>query len=70
VERRAVAKAGTVSIIGVYGEVNSFPIGNAMEKNLTVTMGNCNHRRYIPHLIELVRSGNLNLLKFLRRGNR
>jgi threonine dehydrogenase-like Zn-dependent dehydrogenase len=53
----AVAKAGTVSIIGVYGEKNSFPIGQAMNKNLTVTMGNCNHRRYIPQLVEMVRSG-------------
>ena len=50
----AIAKAGTLSIIGVYGEVDSFPIGNAMEKNLTLMMGNCNHRRYLPHLIELV----------------
>jgi threonine dehydrogenase-like Zn-dependent dehydrogenase len=44
-----VAKAGTISIIGVYGEVESYPIGKAMEKNLTLTMGNCNHRRYLPH---------------------
>lgn len=28
-----------------------------MNKNLTLKMGNCPHRRYIPHLIELVRSG-------------
>ena len=28
-----------------------------MNKNLTVKMGNCNHRRYIPDLIKLVRSG-------------
>lgn len=56
----AVAKAGTISIIGVYGEQSdSFPIGNAMEKNLTLMMGNCNHRRYLPHLIELVRAGAL-----------
>jgi threonine dehydrogenase-like Zn-dependent dehydrogenase len=42
-----VAKAGTISIIGVYSEkVKGFPIGNAMEKNLTIKMGNCNHRRY------------------------
>jgi len=61
----AVAKAGTVSIIGVYGEVDSFPIGNAMEKNLTLTMGNCNHRRYIPRLVELVRSGSLNPAEIL-----
>lgn len=56
---QAVAKAGTISIIGVYGELDSFPIGDAMEKNLTIMMGNCNHRRYLPHLIELVRTGAL-----------
>jgi threonine dehydrogenase-like Zn-dependent dehydrogenase len=61
----AVAKAGTVSIIGVYGEVDSFPIGDAMEKNLTLAMGNCNHRRYIPHLVELVRRGSLNPAQIL-----
>jgi threonine dehydrogenase-like Zn-dependent dehydrogenase len=54
----ALAKAGTFSIVGVYGEmVNTFPIGSAMEKNLTLKMGNCNHRKYIPKLLELVRSG-------------
>lgn len=55
---KAVAKAGTFSIVGVYGEgVNTFPIGSAMGKNLTMKMGNCNHRKYIPKLLELVRSG-------------
>ncbi len=53
-----LAKAGTLSIIGVYGDVaNTFPIGAAMEKNLTLRMGNCNHRKYIPKLLELVRTG-------------
>ncbi len=52
-----VAKAGTLGIIGVYNEEVSFPIANATEKNLTLRMGNCNHRRYIPKLVELVRSG-------------
>jgi threonine dehydrogenase-like Zn-dependent dehydrogenase len=28
-----------------------------MNKNLTVRSGNCSHRRYLPRLIELVRSG-------------
>ena len=28
-----------------------------MNKNLTINAGNCNHRKYIPILIELVRSG-------------
>ena len=54
----AVAKAGTISIIGVYPpQMESFPIGAAMNKNLTFKMGNCNHRKYIPHLVELTRTG-------------
>lgn len=55
-----VAKAGKISIIGVYSlESKSFPIGKAMNKNLTLTMGNCNHRRYLPELVSLVRNGTL-----------
>jgi|TARA_R100000501_G_scaffold17256_1_gene31935 threonine dehydrogenase-like Zn-dependent dehydrogenase len=54
----ALAKAGTLSIIGVYPPtVETFPIGQAMNKNLTIKMGNCNHRKYIPHLVDLVRAG-------------
>ncbi len=54
----ALAKAGTLSIIGVYPpQMQSFPIGEAMNKNLTLKMGNCPHRRYGPHLVELVRTG-------------
>jgi threonine dehydrogenase-like Zn-dependent dehydrogenase len=54
----SLAKAGTLSIIGVYPETAStFPIGMAMNKNLTLQMGNCHHRKYIPELIELVRAG-------------
>jgi threonine dehydrogenase-like Zn-dependent dehydrogenase len=52
-----LAKAGTLAIIGVYGEAaNTFPIGKAVDKNLTIKMGNCNHRRYVPELIEMVRT--------------
>jgi threonine dehydrogenase-like Zn-dependent dehydrogenase len=55
---QALAKAGTLSIIGVYPTNDtSFPIGMAMNKNLTIRMGNANHRKYIPHLLELVRQG-------------
>ena len=55
---RSVAKAGTIAIIGVYPPtVQTFPIGEAMNKNLTILGGNCNHRRYIPELIGLVASG-------------
>jgi threonine dehydrogenase-like Zn-dependent dehydrogenase len=54
----AVVKAGTVAIIGVYPpQADHFPIGEAMMKNLTVQAGNCNHRKYVPELVELVRAG-------------
>jgi threonine dehydrogenase-like Zn-dependent dehydrogenase len=53
-----LAKAGTQAIIGVYPPTaEHYPIGQAMNKNLTVKMGNCNHRKYIPHLVDLVASG-------------
>ena len=55
---QAIAKAGTLSLIGVYPEtMTRFPIGMAMMKNLSLQMGNCPHRRYIPELIEMVRQG-------------
>jgi threonine dehydrogenase-like Zn-dependent dehydrogenase len=54
---RSGGQGGKIFIIGVYGEVDSFLIVNAMEKNLTVMMGNCNHRRYLPHLIQRVQTG-------------
>jgi len=28
-----------------------------MEKNLSLKMGNCHHRKYIPNLLQLVSSG-------------
>lgn len=44
-------------MIGVYsGPVQGFPIDKVLEKNLTVKAGNCNHHRYLPEMIELVRS--------------
>jgi threonine dehydrogenase-like Zn-dependent dehydrogenase len=55
---QAVAKAGTMSIIGVCPpQLRSFPIGMAMNRNLTLRMGNCNHRHYIPSLVEDVHNG-------------
>jgi threonine dehydrogenase-like Zn-dependent dehydrogenase len=52
---QSLAKAGTLSVIGVYPEtMTRFPIGMAMMKNLTVQMGNCPHRKYLPQLVKLV----------------
>lgn len=57
---QALAKAGTLAVIGVYPQTGRrFPIGEAMNKNLSIQMGNCPHRRYIPELIQLTRTGAL-----------
>lgn len=62
----ALAKAGTLAIIGVYPQTaRTFPIGMAMNKNLTINMGNCNHRKYIPILIDMVRSGEVDPVAIL-----
>lgn len=43
----AIARAGTVGLIGVYPlTASSFPIGQAMNKNLVLKMGNAEHRRW------------------------
>lgn len=63
-----VAKAGTIGIIGVYPPTaREFPIGAAMNKNLTIKAGNCNHRRYVPHLVDMVRNGTVDPLSILTK---
>jgi threonine dehydrogenase-like Zn-dependent dehydrogenase len=58
----SVSKAGTLAIIGVYPpRFESFPLGRAFQRNLTVKMGICHHRRYIPKLLQLVASGTVDL---------
>jgi threonine dehydrogenase-like Zn-dependent dehydrogenase len=54
----AVRRAGTVVLIGVYGPPwNLVNIGTAMNKGLILRMGQCNVKRYLPQLLEHVRSG-------------
>ncbi|MFG0334807.1 MAG: zinc-dependent alcohol dehydrogenase [Maioricimonas sp. JB049] len=63
-----LAKAGTLSIIGVYPpQDQTFPIGKAMNKNLSIQMGNCNHRNYMPELVRLVASGRVRPQEILTR---
>ncbi|MBV8882477.1 MAG: glutathione-dependent formaldehyde dehydrogenase, partial [Chroococcidiopsidaceae cyanobacterium CP_BM_RX_35] len=63
---QGLAKAGTLSIIGVYPPKHRFfPIGMAMNKNLTIKMGNCDHRKYIPMLVDMVQSGAIDPLQVL-----
>ena len=64
----SVKKAGRISIIGVYPPAAEiFPIGKAMNKNLTLKMGNCNHHTHIPYLLELTRSGVIDPVKVLTK---
>lgn len=63
---QSVAKAGTLSVIGVYPMTSHFfPWGEAMNRNMTIKAGNCPHRRYLPHLVELVSSGAVDPLPVL-----
>jgi threonine dehydrogenase-like Zn-dependent dehydrogenase len=41
--------------MGVYPvTMQYFTIGKALNKNLKINAGNCNHRKYIPMLLEKV----------------
>ncbi len=65
---QGLAKAGTLAIIGVYPPSDDhFPIGMAMGKNLTINAGNCNHRAYVPMLVEKVRMGAINPVEILTK---
>jgi threonine dehydrogenase-like Zn-dependent dehydrogenase len=61
-----VRKYGRIGIIGVYSPaMTSYPIGQAMNKNLTIRAGNCDHRSVTPPLLDLVASGVLDPTKFI-----
>ncbi len=63
---QGLAKAGNLSIIGVYPpSFASFPVGTAMNRNLTIRAGNCNHRRYVPKLVDWTRNGTMDPLRIL-----
>lgn len=61
----SLAKAGTLSIVGLYPEGRLFPIGEALDKNLTIKAGNTPHRKYIPTLVDLVETGALDPAEIL-----
>jgi threonine dehydrogenase-like Zn-dependent dehydrogenase len=57
----SVRKGGNVSIVGVYGPTfNAVPIGNAVNKGLTLRMNQASVKRHLPRLIEHIRAGRLN----------
>lgn len=61
-----VAKGGIISVIGVYPPtLQEFPFGKAFGKNITIRMGDCPHRRYLPHAVRSVASGDISPSKIL-----
>ena len=57
----AVKKGGIVSVVGVYGPTdNLVPIGNVLNKGLTVRANQSSVKRLLPRLIEHIRAGRLN----------
>lgn len=62
----AVAKAGTLSIVGVYPQkAPFFDIGTTMNKNITIQVGNCPHRKYLSRLVERVHMREIDPLSVL-----
>jgi threonine dehydrogenase-like Zn-dependent dehydrogenase len=57
----SVKKGGVVSIVGVYGPTdNLIPIGNVLNKGLTIRANQASVKRLLPRLIEHVQNGTLN----------
>lgn len=53
---QAVRKAGTVSLVGVYGaRYNNFPLGDFFSRNITLKMGQCPVHSYVNPLLGLVK---------------
>ena len=55
----ACRKGGTLSILGVYGIMDKFPIGVIMNKGLTVRTAQQHGQRYMPRLLDHARRGEL-----------
>ena len=57
----SVKKDGIISIVGVYGPTaNLIPIGNVVNKGLTIRANQASVKRLLPRLVEHVQSGILN----------
>ena len=57
----SVKKGGIVSIVGVYGPTdNLIPIGNVVNKGITIRANQASVKRHLPKLIEHVQAGRLN----------
>jgi threonine dehydrogenase-like Zn-dependent dehydrogenase len=52
---RSTRRGGTISLVGVYtGAVPLAPIGEMFDRQLTITMGQANVKRWVPELLPLL----------------
>lgn len=57
----SVKKGGIVSIVGVYGPTdNLVPIGNVLDKGLTIRANQASVKRLLPKLIDHIQQGHIN----------
>lgn len=57
----SVKKGGIVSIVGVYGPTgNLIPIGNVVNKGITIRANQASVKRLLPKMIDHVQKGNIN----------
>ncbi|SDJ89248.1 Threonine dehydrogenase [Catalinimonas alkaloidigena] len=57
----SVKKGGVVSVVGVYGPTtNMVPIGNAINKGVTIRGNQASVKRLLPRLVEHIQNGVLN----------
>lgn len=58
----AVRRAGTVSVVGVYGtDYGNFPFGQIFDKGLRITTGQAPVQHYIDDLMEVIKEDDLKL---------
>jgi threonine dehydrogenase-like Zn-dependent dehydrogenase len=57
----SVKKGGIVSIVGVYGPIDSLiPLGSILNKGITIRANQTSVKRLLPRLIEHVKNGIIN----------
>lgn len=54
----SVKKGGIVSVVGVYGPTDALvPIGNVLNKGITIRASQCSVKRLVPKLMEHIKNG-------------
>jgi threonine dehydrogenase-like Zn-dependent dehydrogenase len=57
----SVKKGGIVSVVGVYGPTDALvPIGNVLNKGITIRASQCSVKRLVPRLMEHIKNGVIN----------